>query len=252
MKNQWTTVSDSSQETQRKTEAQKTPGKNKTIALAMASLGVFLIIAGAAPFFFSGNDSSDYSAFLGTNSQSEEAEFYIDTDSDVTFEDGEEIVSEPVEIEVSMEDEDISEMTEPEEVQISLGDLMEPEGEEIIVTIPEIEFAEKVIEEETTSEKNVSLEEEKFTEPEIILDDGSDTLPESEVTVITETNDFPINTYTGETVDPIVLARTATAEQLHGVAKENPETGLPLLPILMFSAGTAILVHRKKLLNTKS
>jgi hypothetical protein len=263
MKNQWTTVSDSAHQKPRKDQNGMPSGKNKSIAFAMASFGVFLILVGAAPFLFSGKESSQYSAFLNVNSELPEEEEYL-LSEEIDFEDGVEIVSEPLPIEVDISEEGVdSSADEPTEVPVNFDELIERaqnEEGDILVPIPEVDFEEVIIlpeevaietpdtDESIVRGDPVDLTEEEFSNPEVILDDGSDTIPESERSVITETDDFPINTYTGETIDPIALARTATAEQLHGVAEENPETGLPLFPILAFSAGVALLARRKALL----
>jgi hypothetical protein len=46
--------------------------------------------------------------------------------------------------------------------------------------------------------------------------------------------------------DPADLARIATAETMHGAAPAQPDTGLPLLPVLAFSGGAALLMRARR------
>ncbi len=253
MKNQWTTVTDNKKSPQDKRDTSSTDqpesARNRKIALALASVGVFLILIGAAPFLFSGNDSKNYSAFLGLNTSdsSQNEEIYMPVVENANFADGDELIAEPVEINVPEVTADGEEGTEIDidpiqpEVTHPIAEETQPVETVVQPTIPKTVASD----EPQTPNPTKKIADIEFTDPEVILDTEEEIVQTPGTEVITEINDFPINTHTGETVDPIQLARLATAEQLHSAAEESPGTGLPLLPVLAFSGFAAFFARKR-------
>jgi hypothetical protein len=232
MKNQWTTVSDTIQNASEISSQKKNKyelSKNRKLALAFGSIGVFLILIGVTPFLFSETTPNQYSASLLEEDISllENAPITPNI-SDISFEDEDEFTSSPEEITMPILDEEPEEISfdpVPEYEDNNEGTL--PYENEEVHSVPESQ--EEIVQEDI-------MNDDFYHEDESIFEDEG-TLPAP--------TDFPVNIHVGETADPVDLARIATAEQLHSSAEKNPETGLPLFPLLIFSGIAAFCIRKK-------
>lgn len=252
MKNKWTTVADSTPSATPKQEdvSQKTTSQNKKVALAMAGIGVFFILVGAAPFLFGGGDSEDYSAFLARNlPNNTESDFQPEAQT-ITFEDGDEFKSDPVVVEIETDTKE----TVPEQTEgmgsIPLPPLPILSNDPTTSTEPTVvEVIPTIVKEPTLTETVADFTQETFSDPTIIQEPT--TLP-------TET--YPKNIHVGGIANPVVLPQRPTdpmmmEEEVHGAAMPkqddssqhtNPSTGLPLLPVFAFSGAAALYMSRRK------
>lgn len=238
MKNQWTTVSDDSGNTALPpTEGTPPPSKrdntsrNRRISVAFASTGVFLMLVGAAPFLFRDSEAPQYSAFLTPQGiEEEDGEPLANTEE--VFLPGEEMLADAqggfggaLEVDVNP---DFSDETEPTTEEAPIGEIGagDSSGE-----TEENPFSELI--EETASEEDPS------GEFEIVLEnnEGSSEIitenPEEGVPVLTEKVDFPIEVAANTQENGVIDFGTTT--DLHGAAPVAPQTGTPLIPLLVFS-----------------
>lgn len=252
MKNQWTTVSDDSgnttpvEETPSPSEGKSSSSRNRRISIAFASMGVFLMLIGAAPFLFGDSNSYRYSAFLTPQEESE-----------IMAEEGTESSSASNEETTSNSEEDFGE-------SIAIDVDTDSESDGAMISDEETTAEEKTSPEEGTSD---SSEEDPFptliqepttedTSPkndfEIVTEDDTDGFeiitegPNEGVTVLTEKVDFPIETYEGITagLEKGDTVNFGSAENFHSSAPVAPQTGTPLLPLLVFSGLAAFGIHR--------
>lgn len=259
MKNQWTTVHEN-ENTASKTSANMSDAKmekrNKKVALAMASIGVFFILIGAAPFLFGNGDNSNYSAFIARNTiNSTDSGIVAEaTPTDINFKDGDEFISEPVNT-VSQK----ADITMPAIPAIpgmengsttSEATTSEPTTiEETTPTVVTTPTPTPIAEIETaTAPVAIDITQEEFSKPAIISNLGaSDTLEGT----------FPLNKHTGGSADPVAFEGTVTlttpafSESTHSAAtpdikRSNPSTGLPVLPLLAFSGAAAFYGRMRK------
>lgn len=279
MEKQWTTVSETVRKAQHDARGLISPSKedvrkNRRIAMALASTGVFLILIGAAPFLFGENDSSDYAAFLGQDPEvainaapAEGDTVGVPSDglSDGLLDFGDEpetfdipaasptpeITGAPVDTSVpvipSMPVAPPSGIITPEAT-----DPAYPVATESALPIVDDPLAE-VLPTPVPMETPTPLP----TETPLPIDTTTPT-PLPEVTpiveatppaeeVVTETVEFPINVHVGSSSQPVDYSQLEMGgDDAHLAAPAQPDTGAPLLPVLAFSgAAAAFWRHRK-------
>jgi len=237
MNHQWTTISESVKKAREDTRQIVTPSrddtrKNKRIAVALASVGVFLILVGAAPFVFTGGeDPSDYAAYLGqdpemiiANSVPEEGEnvgIVARTDEPTS-----DFGAEPVDISLSVDTEiPLAKDGEPLE---TVAPTETPIMDEIILDSSPVE----------TPITPAPPEKPYGTTPLPI--DGS--LGNDEVR--SEYVEFPVNVHVDGSAEPVDFS-TVVGENFHMAAPKQPSSGVPALPLLAFSGAAAAWLRRR-------
>ena len=251
MKNQWTTVPENSTPKKGDISHEKTVEKrNKKVAIAMASIGIFFILVGIAPFIFDGSDSKDYSAFLTKNAVNS-----IDTDvtfqpepTTISFDDGDEFVAEPV-VAQEILTQPTEEVSPSEEAPVVAKE--KPISADINIPNPQpipVDTSLQQAENATAPQQEEgNILQQDFSNPAIVSDAAY-------APAVTE-GTFPPNSHTGSQAAPVIFPEKNESEgEMHSAAtpapgkegQKNPSTGLPVLPLLVFSAGAALFARFRK------
>ncbi len=261
MSNQWTTVTDNAKKASHDAGnimslSQVDSRKNRRIALALASTGVFLILVGAAPFVFNGGDSSNYSAFLGQDPDLLGVNAVPEDGAQIPMDDfGDDVLnlgSEPVDVNLDdvgaiSTESDSPDLpappgnppsmgeatTTPEPVMTPLPTAEEPTPFPTLIETP---IAETPIEETPVYSAAPEYE-----------DDFRDEIPAGNDEIITEAVDFPVNIHVDGSAEPVDYS-VVVGEEFHMAAPHQPKSGAPLLPLLAFSGSAAawFRARRKK------
>jgi hypothetical protein len=269
MEKQWTTVSETVRKAQQDARGLITPSqedvrKNRRIAMALASTGVFLILVGAAPFLFGGNDSSEYSAFLG-----QDPEVAINA-SDPTAE-GAGVAADGLSDEVidfSGESETF-EVTPTGEPAVAADDPagaipeppappIAPIGADPVPVDPTVPVDPALPQDPAAPVASEPPLVEPIAETPMPVEPTLEPTPFTEVTptpeatpvvdeTIHETAEYPINIHVGGTSDPVDYGKAIGGDDIHTAAPAQPETGAPLLPLLAFSGVAAAAWRSRKL-----
>lgn len=276
MEKQWTTVSETVRKAQQDARGLITPSqedvrKNRRIAMALASTGVFLILVGAAPFLFGGNDSSEYSAFLG-----QDPEVAINA-SDPAAEgagvpaDG--LSQEVIDFSGEAETFEVTPTGEPAVAADNpAGAIPEPPAPPIAPIGADPVPADPVpVDPAVPSDPNVPV----YSEPPVVepiietpmpveptIEPTLEPTPVTEVIpspvatpvvdeTIHETAEYPINIHVGGSAESVDYGKAIGGDEIHTAAPSQPETGAPLLPLLAFSGVAAAAWRVRKSKNSQ-
>lgn len=266
MKQQWTTVTDSVKKASHDAGhimslSPDDARKNRRIALALASTGVFLILVGATPFVFNGGDSSDYAAFLGQDLD------YLDVNSmdgeevGIPLDDfGDEVIdlsADPVEVDV----EDLGgapaatddfELPAPPAGGVPSMDGSSGSPTPIPTETPMAISPTPLMTETPTPFPTLAqtpvptaVATPVYSAAPEYEDDFRDEIPSGDDEIITETVDFPVNIHVDGSAEPVDYS-VVVGEEFHMAAPNQPKSGIPALPLLAFSGAAAAWIRSKR------
>ncbi len=249
MKQQWTTVTDNVKKASHDAGhivslSQDDSRKNRRIALALASTGVFLILVGATPFVFNGSDSGDYAAFLG-----QDPEFVgvnaVPAEGDGVGIPADDLGSEVLDLGAEPVEVDIPEVSNP---PVASGDTrvipappMNPPDMGGSTPAPSFD---PVPVEVFTPTPYPTLEPLPTDPSTQTYPAAGDEIPAGNDEIITEMVDFPVNIHVDGSAEPVDYT-VVVGEEFHMAAPEQPESGAPLLPLLAFSGAAAAWMRAK-------
>ena len=264
MQQQWTTVTDSVKKASHDAGSvvslsHDDSRKNRRIALAIASTGMFLILVGATPFVFNGgSDSSDFAAFLGqdpefvgVNATPPEGET-VGIGAEDLGDDMLDLGAEPVQVDLPAAPSTpggpggggTAAMPQPPDTSgMSPPVFTSPSPSPAMTTPPATSPPSTPTPYPTLAPTQTPVQTPVQTPTPTF---AAAPTPEQEDEVMTETVDFPINTHVDGSAEPVDF-RVVVGEDFHMSAPEQPESGAPLLPLLAFSgAGAAWIRARQK------
>ena len=215
MKNRWTTVAeqmDAAHESVKNIlqREEGAPQRSRKISIIFASVGAFLMLTGAVPFFLGREKTSEYAALMTADISS-----------------GGEIQTVAVTSPLAGESFDATAMPVEGDFELNLPDKNEEKEEAL------------------DPSSITGIGQEAASPAPSVRENTHAAAPEPEETITAAVVDFPENTHIGSTTDPLKLS-SGTALHAAAPTPHNARTGTPLLPLIITAGGVALVLRIRK------